>query len=97
MSLEEFTNQSLAEIEGMVPDYRLTDSRKASLGKEDAYLIAYTGTQGLLKLKWMSVYTIKNDTLYLFTYTAGADRFQAYLPVVGRMLDSFEIIEIRRM
>ena len=91
LTLDEFTNQSLEQISGMVPDYRLTDSRKAALSKEDAYLIAYTGTQGLLKLKWMSVYTIKNDTLYLLTYTAGADRFQTYLPAVSRMLDSFEI------
>lgn len=91
MSLDTFTDQSLAEIQGIVPDYNLTDSRKASLGKEDAHLIAYTGTQGLLKLKWMSVYAIKNDILYLVTYTAGADRFQLYLPAVSKMLDSFEI------
>jgi hypothetical protein len=92
MSLGEFTNQSLVEIADIVPDYKITDSRKATLAKEDAYLISYTGTQGLLKLKWMSVYTIKNDTLYLITYTAGQDKFSTYLPTVSKMLDSFEIV-----
>jgi eukaryotic-like serine/threonine-protein kinase len=92
MSLEEFTNISIAQIREMVPDYVITDSRKATLSKESAYLLSYTGTQGLLKLKWMSVYTIKNDTLYLITYTAGSDKFSTYLPTVSKMLDSFEII-----
>jgi hypothetical protein len=91
-SLEEFTNLSIAQMREMVPDYNITDSRKATLSKEDAYLLSYTGTQGLLKLKWMSVYTIKNDTLYLITYTAGADKFSSYLPTVSKMLDSFEIM-----
>jgi eukaryotic-like serine/threonine-protein kinase len=91
VSLEEFTNLSIVQMRGMVPDYNITDSRKATLSKEDAYLLSYTGTQGLLKLRWMSVYTIKNDTLYLITYTAGADKFQNYLPTVSKMLDSFEI------
>jgi serine/threonine-protein kinase len=91
MSLEKFTNLSIAQIREMVPDYNITDSRKATLSKEDAYLLSYTGTQGLLKLKWMSVYTIKNDTLYLITYTSGADKFSNYLPAVSKMLDSFEI------
>ena len=93
MSLEEFTNLSIAQISEMVPDYAISDSRKATLAKEDAYLLSYTGTQSLLKLKWMSVYTIKNDTLYLITYTAGADKFLNYLPTVNKMLDSFEIME----
>ncbi|MFZ2455337.1 MAG: hypothetical protein WAX07_02525 [Candidatus Altiarchaeia archaeon] len=93
MILDEFTNQSLVEIADIVPDYKITDSRKAELSKEDAYLLSYTGTQGLLKLKWMSVYTIKNDTLYLITYAAGQDKFSAYLPTVSKMLDSFEIVE----
>lgn len=90
-SLEEFTNISIAQMGEMIPDYNITDSRKATLSKEDAYLLSYTGTQGLLKLKWMSVYTIKNDTLYLITYTAGADKFSNYLPTVSKMTDSFEI------
>jgi eukaryotic-like serine/threonine-protein kinase len=92
VSLDEFTNFSIGQIGEMVPDYNITDSRKATLSKEDAHLLSYTGTQGLLKLKWLSVYTIKNDTLYLVTYTAGADKFAKYLPVVSKMLDSFEII-----
>jgi archaellum component FlaF (FlaF/FlaG flagellin family) len=93
LSLEEFTNLSVAQMREMVPDNNITDSRKATLAKEDAYLLSYTGTQGLLKLKWMSVYTIKNDTLYLITYTAGADKFSNYLPTVSKMLDSFEIMD----
>jgi serine/threonine-protein kinase len=91
ITLDEFTNQSVEQIRELVPDYNFTDSRKATLAKEDAYLLAYTGTQGLLKLKWMSVYTIKNDTLYLVTYTAGVDKFPIYLSTVSKMLDSFEI------
>lgn len=91
ITLDEFTNQSVEQIRELVPDYNFTDSRKATLAKEDAYLLAYTGTQGLLRLKWMSVYTIKNDTLYLVTYTAGVDKFSIYLSTVSKMLDSFEI------
>ena len=91
MSLDDFTNQSIEQIKELVPDYAFTDSRKATLAKEDGYLLAYTGTQDLLKLKWMSVYTIKNNTLYLITYTAGVDKFSIYLSAVSKMLDSFEI------
>jgi hypothetical protein len=93
MSLDEFTNRSIIEMRDIIADYNITDSRKATLAKGDAYLLSYTGSQGLFKLKWMSVYMIKNDTLYLITYTAGADKFASYLPTVNKMLDSFEITE----
>ncbi len=93
ITLDEFTNQSIEAIKEFVPDYNFSDSRKATLAKEDAYLLAYTGMQGLIRSKWMSVYTIKNNTLYLITYAAGADKFPVYLPTVSKMLDSFEITD----
>jgi hypothetical protein len=44
--------------------------------------------------KNMAVFVMKNDTLYLLRYFAPAETYSIYLPMVQKMLDSFEISNI---
>jgi len=39
----------------------------------------------------MQVLSIKEDKVYLITYTAEASRYDRYLPTIQKMIDSFRI------
>jgi hypothetical protein len=39
----------------------------------------------------MQVLSIKEDKVYLITYTAQASRYDHYLPTIQKMIDSFRI------
>lgn len=44
--------------------------------------------------KMMQIITIKDGKVYLIIYDAKPERFDAYLPTIQRMVDSFEFLEI---
>jgi hypothetical protein len=46
----------------------------------------------LAPLKTMQVWTIKDDKVYIITYTAEEEDFQNDLQFAQRMIESFEII-----
>ncbi|MGC1131572.1 MAG: hypothetical protein WA941_02015 [Nitrososphaeraceae archaeon] len=44
-------------------------------------------------VKSLKVYTIKDNKVYIISYSAEPDAYPFYLPIIEKMLDSFEIIE----
>lgn len=69
------------------------DSKPITIkGNNPAYLLIYsTITGGDEFFKKMQVYTVFNNKVYLITFTAQEALFSDYLPVVQKMIDSFEI------
>ena len=43
--------------------------------------------------KTMKIYLINQDTLYVFTYRTGTSYFEKYMPIIHRIINSFEIIK----
>ena len=53
--------------------------------------MVYTNREGEDERKTMQVLSIKEDKVYLITYTAEASRYDRYLPTIQKMIDSFRI------
>jgi hypothetical protein len=73
-----------------------------NLGGHRAFKLEYTSNQRMylnrnlsnfnaINLKIMQVWTTIGDNTYLLTYTAEASKYQQYLPVIQRMLNSFKV------
>lgn len=61
-------------------------------GNLSAYLLVYTATTGEGQLyKKIQIYALINDKVYLSTFTSQEESFSNYLPVIKKMIDSFEI------
>ncbi len=60
-------------------------------GNQSAYMLVYSITTGKDELfKKIQVYTIFKSKVYLITFTAQDSLFSNYMPVVKKMIDSFE-------
>lgn len=61
-------------------------------GNLSAYLLVYTATTGEGQLyKKIQIYALINGKVYLSTFTSQEESFSNYLPVIKKMMDSFEI------
>ena len=69
-------------------DHRAFKSEYAS--NERIYLNSNLSKFNTINLKIMQVWTTIGDNTYLLTYTAEASKYQQYLPVIQRMLNSFK-------
>jgi serine/threonine-protein kinase len=91
MTLDEYTELSLAQIEQFITDPSILDSSAVTLAGNPGHKLVYTGKQGQYDLQWIQVWTMKNDKAYVISYTAEISRYSALLETVQEMIDSFEI------
>jgi hypothetical protein len=94
-TLEAFATTNVKEVTGGFENAtldRLTSITLKSNNNSQAMQAEYTNRIHGLVLKQMQIYTIEGDKGYVITYTAEASKYAAYLPIIQKMLDSFEIV-----
>jgi|BarGraIncu00421A_1022006.scaffolds.fasta_scaffold01170_4 TIR domain/PsbP len=69
----------------------ILESGETSLGGPTAYKLVYT-QPGSPELKTMQIWTVKNDTIYQFTYNTETLHYNDYFATVQKMVDSFRLI-----
>lgn len=92
MTLEEYTTLSLKNLNQFVTDAKILDSSATTLDGNSAHKVVYTAKQGQYTLKFMQVYTIKDNTAYVLSYIAEINKFNDFLDTAQEMIDSFKII-----
>ena len=91
ISLDKIIDARIKRIENNTD--MVMESKSFTLkGNHPAHMLIYTTiTGGDEFFKKMQVYTIFNNKVYLISFTAQEALFSDYLPVVQKMIDSFEI------
>ena len=92
ISLTEYTKQALAEIK-QLSDPNIGEAQVTNLAQEPARQIIYNGEENGNAVRRMQTWSVKNSQAYVITYTATAASYNSHLPIVEKMLKSFEIIE----
>ncbi len=90
-TLDEFTEMALAQGRELIPRFMVLESRSATLAGNPAQQVVYTGLQGERDLRWLQMWTLVGDQVYILTYTAEEDEFTAFRSVVQQMITSMEI------
>lgn len=90
LSLNQYTNQSIQEIKKL-SDPTLTSATRTTLANQEARKVIYHGEESGNQLQRMQIWTIKNNQVYIVTYTAKAQEYQKFDPIVTQMLRSFVI------
>jgi hypothetical protein len=91
ISLEVLNNANIDNLRNSLVDFELVESTATTIAYNPAYKIIYTDTVGQDERKTMQVLSIKEDKVYLITYTAEASRYDRYLPTIQKMIDSFRL------
>jgi serine/threonine-protein kinase len=91
LSLDEYTNLAIKEIEQNNLKGNISKPEEVTFANYRANKINYTTSSGKCNLKFMQVLSIKNNKACYITYTAEASEYSKYLNTVEEMIDSFQI------
>jgi PsbP-like protein len=94
-SLNEITKVQIKNLTQNHPDFKLIESTKSMLAGIVAHKIVFIATDNSgHERKAMQIWTLKDGRAYLLTYKAQPEEFSHYLPLVQKMIDSFQFISL---
>ncbi len=91
MTLSDYTDLSVDQISRLITDSNIIDSSATTLAGNPAHKLVYTGKHEQHNLKWMQVWTIKNNKVYLISCTAEVDKYSDFLRTIQQMINSFKL------
>lgn len=91
ISLATYSAESIAEIKRL-SDPGVSKPQKTWLGNHEARTVTFHGEENGVAIRSQQTWSIKNSQAYVITYTAEPNSYDAYLPAVNKIIDSFEII-----
>ncbi len=83
LTFDSFTEKQMKEFK----EGTILDSGETTMGKERAHKVI-TKEDGQKRL---SIWTVKNRTVYFFHYSAPEERYEEQQKAFNKILDSFEI------
>ena len=91
-TLEDYSQSVLSRIDNTDNnDIKLYEDFKTKIDNSPARMVIYSRTEGMLQLRQMEAFTIKNNQVYVAIYTAEEAKFSQFYPVVEKMINSWEI------
>jgi eukaryotic-like serine/threonine-protein kinase len=92
ISLAQYANNSLTDLKQSLTSFKLIESNGNNhIAGLPAYRIVYTYNDGNNVTKTLETGTIKGDKAYIITYETGMSEYTTFLPIVQKMIDSFQI------
>ncbi|MEO0840281.1 MAG: protein kinase [Cyanobacteria bacterium J06643_5] len=92
-SLEQSRNDFTKEINQTVTAAEIIKTNSTTLAFKPAYQIIYTwqDEENNLDLKNLQIWTLQGNKAYILTYTAQKDNYDKFMPIVEKMIKTFEI------
>ncbi|MBW4615009.1 MAG: protein kinase [Desmonostoc vinosum HA7617-LM4] len=90
-TLEESTNLFINEIKNSLLESKIINTSSTTLANRLGKELVFTGTNQKTSVKNLQVWTLKNDKVYIITYTADINDYDKFFKRVQEMIKSFEI------
>ena len=91
-SLSSLVKQIISDAKPNLPGFELVDSRSTLLNGTSAHSLVYKYRDDTIgPVEQMAVLTVKNGKAYVIGYVAELANYSDYLPVIQKMLGSFEM------
>jgi PsbP-like protein len=90
-ALSNFTSAAVTSYLEKYPDLKFSEVSSTNLtnGTIPAYKLVASRTQD--GLDFMQIFAIQDDKVYTITYSSERTRYSTYLPIIERVIDSFEV------
>lgn len=106
-TLDSLTKENLALANQTLSNFQLIESNKTTFGNNSANRIVYTfidpstsasstsqfQSMNISQFQSMNIWTIEGDNIYTLSYSQPTSEYGRYIPIVQRMIESFEIIK----
>ncbi|RUT02527.1 hypothetical protein DSM106972_060050 [Dulcicalothrix desertica PCC 7102] len=92
--LSEYTNLKVNEIIQFFPEAKIHESRSITLPNIPlpTHEVVYSGKDNKLGIKRKAVWTVKDNTAYIVTYSATESEYDKYLSTATTMINSLELL-----
>lgn len=87
--LEEVARRDAQRLEASVADYRVVGTGAAELGGAPAVSVVYNGSIEGVALSFFHILAVQDARAYEFTFSASAEEFENFLPVIEQLLSGF--------
>jgi len=91
LDLDKYSKISEEQIETMLTDGKIIESKRIKNGTSTYQKIIYTGTQGIYKLEFEQYYWVEKDKAYILTFTSEENQFATYRSTGEKILNSFQL------
>ena len=91
-SIDQLINIEITQLKEAFLDFQLIKKKKTTMSQIPAYQIIFIGKKKDLEVKIKQYYTLKDNLIYLLTYTAEVEKYDKFLKIVKKMIKSFEFI-----
>lgn len=89
-SVDAYWELNEADLKLILPDMEYVDTDDCTLGGTPAKQYVYTAKLSDTEYKFMQIVAIKSNEVYIFTYTATAEKYDSHIEDVISMVDYFE-------
>ena len=90
-ALSNFTSAALGSYLESYPDLELIELTSTNLANNTIPAYKLVGSRTQEGLDFMQIVAMKEDKVYVITYSSEKPRYSTYLPIIERVIDSFEV------
>ncbi len=90
-ALSNFTSAALASYLESFPDFELIELSSTNLTNNAIPAYKLVGSRTQEGLDFMQIVAMKDDKVYTILYSSEKTRYSTYLPIIEKMIDSFEV------
>lgn len=91
LDLEEYTKLTIGQVETILEDGKIMESRQMFEKNKNYQKLIFTGTQNKRPLKFEQYFWLQGDVAYILTFTAENQQFEFYRILAEKVLHSFEL------
>jgi hypothetical protein len=90
-ALSNFTGAALASYLESFSDFELIELTSTNLANNTIPAYKLVGSRTQEGLDFMQIVAMKEDNVYTILYSSETTRYSTYLPIIEKMIDSFEV------
>jgi hypothetical protein len=90
-ALSNFTSAALGSYLESYPDLELIELTSTNLANNTIPAYKLVGSRTQEGLDFMQIVAMKEDKAYVITYSSEKTKYYTYLPIIEKMIDSFEV------
>jgi hypothetical protein len=91
IDLSKFVEISTTQLKQFITNLNISYSQTKGSGVDQKHKIIYSGNQGQLNLTWQQYYLVRNEKVFVLTFTATQDTFTSQIETASKVMDSFTI------
>lgn len=93
MTMDQYITASVSQLRQMIKDVQITRNMGDKSVRPERHVLMFNGTQNGKKLTFEQIIMMREQTVYVLTFTAESSQYQTFQPVTDKILSSFRFTD----